>query len=317
MDLSVVRAASGHALVGAGEDVGLVNRFLEHLSVRNFSVATRRAYAFDLLNFLRFCRLRGLSIGAMSGPMDVFDYLDWQQGNPVSQKDSTVVVLPDRRCAAPATVNRRVAAVRGLFEYAVLSGAVSVNPVPAARRSSGARAARRGLLGHLGPGRPRSGGRLLRDPQLLPESLPMDEVRAFVADLLTARDRAMALLMLLGGLRAAEVRGLRLADVDQGPAGHGGREGRQAAGRPGGPAVLHRARGVSAAGAPAGCRTAECFVVLRGPTSGNPLTEAGLRRIFRTHRAPRAPHGSDRTGCGTPTAPNWPRPGSTCWRCGS
>ena len=35
---------------------------------------------------------------------------------------------------------------------------------------------------------------------------------------------------------------------------------------------------------PASCRTAECFVVLRGPTAGQPLTEAGLRRIFRTHR---------------------------------
>ncbi len=35
---------------------------------------------------------------------------------------------------------------------------------------------------------------------------------------------------------------------------------------------------------PAACRTPECFVVLRGPTAGQPLTEAGLRRIFRTHR---------------------------------
>jgi site-specific recombinase XerD len=36
---------------------------------------------------------------------------------------------------------------------------------------------------------------------------------------------------------------------------------------------------------PAGLATAECFVVLRGPTIGQPMTEAGLRRIFRTHRA--------------------------------
>jgi hypothetical protein len=36
---------------------------------------------------------------------------------------------------------------------------------------------------------------------------------------------------------------------------------------------------------PPGCRAPECFVVLRGPTAGQPLTEAGLRRIFRTHRA--------------------------------
>jgi site-specific recombinase XerD len=35
---------------------------------------------------------------------------------------------------------------------------------------------------------------------------------------------------------------------------------------------------------PGSCRAAECFVVLRGPTAGQPLTEAGLRRIFRTHR---------------------------------
>ena len=36
---------------------------------------------------------------------------------------------------------------------------------------------------------------------------------------------------------------------------------------------------------PPGCATPECFVVLRGPTRGSALTEAGMRRIFRTHRA--------------------------------
>ena len=36
---------------------------------------------------------------------------------------------------------------------------------------------------------------------------------------------------------------------------------------------------------PRGCATKECFVVLRGPTTGQALTEAGLRKIFRTHRS--------------------------------
>jgi len=36
---------------------------------------------------------------------------------------------------------------------------------------------------------------------------------------------------------------------------------------------------------PAGCATAQCFVVLRGPSAGGPLTEAGMRSVFRTHRA--------------------------------
>jgi integrase/recombinase XerC len=54
-------------------------------------------------------------------------------------------------------------------------------------------------------------------------------VAAFIADLRTARDRSMALLMLLGGLRAGEVRALLLSDVDQElrrvrATGKGGRE---------------------------------------------------------------------------------------------
>ena len=68
----------------------------------------------------------------------------------------------------PATMNRRIAAVRGLFEFAVMTGARAENPVPAARRSTGLRPSRRGLLGHIGPGRPRSGGRLVRQPRQLP-----------------------------------------------------------------------------------------------------------------------------------------------------
>jgi hypothetical protein len=51
-------------------------------------------------------------------------------------------------------------------------------------------------------------------PKRLPESLEARDVAVFVADLATARDRGMTSLILLGGLRAMEVRGLRLSDVD-------------------------------------------------------------------------------------------------------
>ncbi len=126
-------------------------------------------------------------------------------------------------------MNRRIAAVRRLFEYAVTSGVRVDNPVPAARRSSGLRAKRRGLLGHAASGRSGAGGRLVREPRRLPESLDRKEISGFLADLGTYRDRAMVLLMALGGLRAAEVRGLRLADVEMGlrrvrVLGKGGRE---------------------------------------------------------------------------------------------
>jgi site-specific recombinase XerD len=112
------------------------------------------------------------------------------------------------------------------------------------------------------------------------------EVAAFIADLGTHRDRAMALAMLLGGLRAAEVRGLRLAAVDMGlrrvrVVGKGGRERVVPVDR----AFFTELAAYLREERPAGCVTPECFVVLRGPTTGQAMTEAGMRRIFRTHRA--------------------------------
>ena len=57
---------------------------------------------------------------------------------------------------------------------------------------------------------------MVRQDRLLPETVETADIDAFLADLNTHRDRAMTLAMLLGGLRASEVRCLRLADVDMG-----------------------------------------------------------------------------------------------------
>ena len=261
----------------------VANRFLAHLNARAFSPATVRAYAFDVLNFLRFCATRELTLASVQ-PADLFDYLDWQS-RPVTIGER-VVRLTDRRGAAPATMNRRIAAVRALFTYLAIIGDRVDSPVPAGRGSSGLRAIRRGLLGHLGPGRPRSGGQLVRAPRRLPESLEPADVSAFLADLHSYRDRAIVLVMLFGGLRAAEVRGLRLADIDMGlrrirVLGKGGRERVV----PVDQAFFAELGAYLREERPAGCRTPECFVVLRGPTTGRPLTEAGLRSLFRNHRA--------------------------------
>jgi len=198
---------------------------------------------------------------------------------------SIVVRLSERRGAAAATQNRRIAAVRALFEFAVITGVVMASPVPAPRRTSGLRG-RRGLLGHIPARHRRSGGRLVREQRLLPESLELAEVEAFLSDLGTHRDRAMVLLMLLGGLRAAEVRGLLLAEVDVGRrqvrvVGKGGRERVVPVDRP----FFAELAAYLRLERLADCATEQCFVVLRGPTAGQPLTEAGMRRIFRTHRA--------------------------------
>jgi site-specific recombinase XerD len=96
----------------------------------------------------------------------------------------------------------------------------------------------------------------------------------------------MALAMLVGGLRAAEVRSLRLADVDRGMrrvrvVGKGNKERTVPVDR----VFFTELGNYLRTERPPGCATPECFVVLRGPTRGSALTEAGMRRIFRTHRA--------------------------------
>jgi site-specific recombinase XerD len=284
MALAVAHTEAGYRLEGTGQDVALVNRFLDHLTARGFAAATIRAYAFDTLSFLRFCDEHGLQLGEVV-PTDVFDYLDWL-GRPRPSTGQRVVPIGTRRGAAPATANRRVAALRGLFEFAVLAGVRADSPVPTARRATGLRPKRRGLLGHISTGKPRTGGRLVREPRRLPESLEAEEVAAFMADLDTHRDRAMVLAMVLGGLRAGEVRGLLLADVDVGTrrvrvVGKGNKERVVPVER----AFFTEVTAYLRTERPRGCATPECFVVLRGPTRGAPLTEAGMRRIFRTHRA--------------------------------
>jgi integrase/recombinase XerC len=282
MVLTVSTREGQHQLVGDWPELEVANAFLDHLRVRGFSPATRRAYAFDLLNFGRFLLQLGRPLHAVSA-MDVFAWVDWQNQPSPAPPGKVVALRP--RSVAPATVNRRVAAVRGLFEFLVMRQEIASIPVPAPRRSSGLRPVPRGLLGHLGQGRRRSGGRLVRQDNLLPESLPPADVDVFLTDLRTHRDRAVVLAMLLGGLRSAEVRGLLLRDVDMGRrrllvVGKGGKQR----------VVPVDAVFFAELGAylrherPVGLATAECFVVLRGPTAGAPLTEAGLRSLFRRHR---------------------------------
>lgn len=283
MTLKVACVNNTYRLQGRWCDLAAANMFLAHLAARAFSPATIRAYAFDLLNFARFCLERDIGL-ADAVPTDIFEWVEWQSTGQRPVKGNVVKLTPHAG-AAPATVNRRVAAIRALFEHQVMLGARDDNPVPAPRRGQGLRPKVRGMLGHLGPGRRRSGGRLVRERKRLPEAIDPGEVAEFVADLRTHRDRAIALAMVLGGLRSCEVRSLRLADADQGLrrvriVGKGGRERVVPVDR----AFFVELAAYLRVERPPSLATPECFVVLRGPTAGQPMTEAGLRRIFRYHR---------------------------------
>lgn len=276
MVVKVQAVEGGYQLDGDWEGRDPANAFLRHLAGRGFSPATVRAYGFDVANLARFLAERDVRLPAVDAAL-VFDWIDWQgvRGADRSRAGS----------AAPSTVNRRVAAVRAFFEHVVMTGHRSDNPVPSPRRGQGLRRSQAGLLGHLGPGRVRPGGRLVRQPQLLPESLAANDIEAFVATLGTHRDRAIVLAMLLGGLRSAEVRGLLLADADMGRRrlrviGKGRKERHV----PVDAAFFTELAAYLRWERPPGLATPECFVVLRGPTTGAPVSEAGLRSLFRRHR---------------------------------
>ena len=103
----------GHRLEGDGSFVEFANRWLVHLEARRFAPGTVRGYAFDLLCLGRFfdeAHIDWLS----AGPMDFFDWLEWQS-KPVGSKGRKVVALDSRRGAAPATMNWREKSRRRRF----------------------------------------------------------------------------------------------------------------------------------------------------------------------------------------------------------
>ncbi len=170
-----VQLADGEYRIGGDwEETGKANAFPAHLAAPAFSPATIRAYAFDVVNLARFLSGQDLGLAEVT-PVDVFAWVDWQGARRDGRAGGGKVVPLRRRTAAASAVNRRVAAVRAFFGYLVMTRARADNPVPSPRRGQGLRPAARDLLGHLGPGRPRAGGRRLRQPRRLPESLPAGE----------------------------------------------------------------------------------------------------------------------------------------------
>lgn len=286
-ELTAAPKDGGWVLVGptAGE-FSVVNDYLAYLSDRCYSPRTVRAYAFDLLHFCRWLSLDDTAVDAVTTDTLLRFLSACREAVLPGQHGGNVVDLRSGRSAgyAPATVNRRMAAVSGLFNFRAMRDPTRANPVPrgaAARRT--AKGERSGMLGHLA--RPRSRSQLrVREPRRLPRGLERKEVQALLGSFQTDRDRAIAGLMLFSGLRSAEVLGLRIDDIDIGRGwarvvGKGDKERRV----PIDPDVAGLVQAYLLAERPETSQRT-LFVVAKGPRRGQPLTYEGMRRVFRYHR---------------------------------
>lgn len=287
-ELRVARRDSCFALQGPGaQRFRLINEYLAYLADRAYSRRTIEAYAFDLLAFARWLVSERIQLEAVTTDVIVRYLAACRSARVRGRPGGNVYSIRDGRNSgfAPSTVNRRLAAVSGLFGYREMLDPAARNPVPRgkeARRT--ARGQRSGELSHLG--RPRSRSRLrLREPRRLPRGLDRDELRALIGSFRTDRDRAIAGLMVFCGLRSAEVLGLQVRDVDIGRGwvkviGKGDKERRV----PLDPDVASLIQTYLLAERPeTASRT--LFVVAKGPHRGQPLSAAGLRTVFRHHRA--------------------------------
>ena len=195
--------------------------------------------------------------------------------------------VDDRQAARPVFLDHhqhRLAALTGLFTFRTLGEPDLRSPIPSGREARRVSAEERnGLLGHLVRPKRRSALRL-REPRRLPRALNRRETADLVSSLRTWRDRSLAGLMLLSGLRSGELLSLDVTDVDIGARwvrvmGKGAKERRvpldvEVAGLIQTYLLTERPESTST----------RLFLVAKGPNRGQPLTAAGLRTIFRYHR---------------------------------
>jgi integrase/recombinase XerD len=248
-----------------GREVGWVNRFLDREYVRRLADASLRSSAYGLLHFVRWWESLHHTGDVREGDLTestLLDYLKFQCSHQPPFSSSTIndrVAVADR-------------ALRNEFPDA---------PDPTARGFQQA-FRRRGALG-LGRRRLAMSRLRVRVPKRHLVPLSVEEVARFWSSFRTARDLAIVGLMLLQGLRSAEVLGLNEDDVLLSEAQLRVRgKGNKLRFLPLAPETVQLlAHYRRLERPPVGTAL---FVSLKGPARGTRMTLAGLRSLFRYHR---------------------------------
>jgi len=264
-------AANAHSPIqvaeqSTGRGVGWVNRYLDREYVRRLAITSLRTYAYNLLHFVRWWESlhhTGDIAETDLTESTLLDYLRFQSS------------LQPRPSAS--TINDRVAdadrAIRNEFPDAPCQVAHGFQHAFLQRKP-------------MGLGRPRLAISRLRVkvPKLNIVPLSVDEVARFWSSFHTARDLSIVGLMLMHGLRSAEVLALNPEHVLLSEAQlrvHG--KGNKLRFLPLAPETTQLLDHYLRLERPNPC-SAALFVVLKGPARGTRMTPAGLRSLFRYHR---------------------------------
>jgi len=153
--------------------------FLSHLSDRNDSPSTVRAYRSDLSEFIEFLELRSRARSANLADVGVQDIRAW-----------LAALTP--RGLQRSTIGRKIAALRSFYDWMVREGLVETNPAKLVSTPRHERALPRFLDKH-------EVVRLIEAPD--------------VTTLAGARDRAILEMLYATGMRVSELAGLRVGDL--------------------------------------------------------------------------------------------------------
>ena len=243
------------------------NQFLKALQIRGLSPRTIRAYAYDLVVFDRWLATTDKELHTLRQP-DLLAFVDAQR----------------KASANPNSINRRLTTCRLLCRFCtdkeMDSGPGFSAPAPYYRG--------RGKDRYLGLHQLRPSGRnnlRVKTPRKVIEPLTAKEVRLFLRSLRRYRDVAIVHLILLCGLRSREVLYLKLSDVslDERRLRIQGKGDKERV-LPLPELVLQPLNDYLQLERPVRCPKPRLFVVLKGPTRGQPMTTAGLRSLFRHRR---------------------------------
>jgi integrase/recombinase XerD len=266
---SLPASASPYRLLDEhGDEVASVNVFLDAQRIRQLSARSLRAYAYDLLHFARWSQQTSQHPQPLLADITESTLLDYVRHQLDQQPQPT-----------PQTVNHRLGVVRCWYRFHY------GHEIPAGQSHFQRVYSTRSPLGYGQRRRVLALGLRLKEPRRVIVPLSAADVATFWNSFRTFRDLALVGLMLQDGLRSCEVLALqlddlRLADAQMRVLGKGNRQ--RVLPLPEEivdvlEKYLHLERPLT--------HSPALFVSLKGRHRGQRLTTAGLRSLFRHHRA--------------------------------